>query len=89
MFIWPRDAKNSIAASCCAGHPSRFVHASTTLPSSRSSALPQEGHAVGVSNAGPSPFSVTQTTDYYDFGVDVDVEAPPESQVLDLTPRSS
>ena len=44
---------------------------------------------VGIkATTGPSPFSVTQTTDYYDFGVDVDVEAPPESQVLDLTPRS-
>ena len=26
-----------------------------------------------------------QTVDYYDFGVDVDVDAPPASQVYDLT----
>ena len=45
MFIWPRDAKNSIAASCCAGQPSRFGHSSATLPSSRSSAVPHDGHA--------------------------------------------
>jgi hypothetical protein len=31
-----------------------------------------------------SPFALTQTTDFYDFGVDVDVDAPPESQVIDL-----
>jgi hypothetical protein len=29
--------------------------------------------------------SMKQTTDFYDFGVDVDVEAPPASQVFDLT----
>jgi len=28
--------------------------------------------------------SLAQTTDYYDFGADVDVQAPPASQVLDL-----
>ena len=32
-----------------------------------------------------APFSITQTTDFYDFGVDVHVEAPPESQVFDLS----
>ena len=31
------------------------------------------------------PFSMTQTTDFYDFGVDVDVDAPPSSQVIDLS----
>jgi hypothetical protein len=29
--------------------------------------------------------SIKQTTDFYDFGVDVDVDAPPASQVFDLT----
>ena len=29
--------------------------------------------------------SMKQTTDFYDFGVDVDVDAPPASQVFDLT----
>lgn len=29
--------------------------------------------------------AMEQTLDYFDFGVDVDVEAPPASQVLDLT----
>jgi predicted small lipoprotein YifL len=29
--------------------------------------------------------SMKQTTDFYDFGVDVDVKAPPASQVFDLT----
>lgn len=33
---------------------------------------------------GAASFSLVQTTDYYDFGVDVDVKAPPKSQVLDL-----
>jgi hypothetical protein len=32
-----------------------------------------------------APFAITQTTDFYDFGVDVHVEAPPESQVFDLS----
>ena len=32
-----------------------------------------------------APFALTQTTDFYDFGVDVDVEAPAESQVIDLS----
>jgi hypothetical protein len=32
-----------------------------------------------------APFALTQTTDFYDFGVDVHVEAPPESQVFDLS----
>lgn len=32
-----------------------------------------------------APFALTQTTDFYDFGVEVDVEAPPESQVTDLS----
>ena len=31
-----------------------------------------------------APFALTQTTDFYDFGVDVDVEAPAKSQVIDL-----
>jgi hypothetical protein len=35
--------------------------------------------------AGGEPVSLAQTTDYYDFGVDVDVQAPPASQVADLT----
>ena len=47
MFIWPRDAKNSIAPSCCAGQPSRFGHISATLPSSRTSSALHDGHAVG------------------------------------------
>ena len=34
---------------------------------------------------GLAPFSMTQTTDFYDFGVDVDVKAPPASEVTDLT----
>ena len=34
---------------------------------------------------GPARFSLTQTMDYYDFGVDVDVQAPPEAQVFDLS----
>ena len=29
--------------------------------------------------------AMKQTTDFYDFGVDVDVDAPPASQVFDLT----
>ena len=37
-----------------------------------------------TSVAGQS-LSLKQTTDFYDFGVDVDVDAPPASQVLDLT----
>ena len=32
-----------------------------------------------------APFAITQTTDFYDFGVDVHIEAPPESQVVDLS----
>jgi hypothetical protein len=32
-----------------------------------------------------APFALTQTTDFYDFGVDVNVEAPPDSQVFDLS----
>jgi predicted small lipoprotein YifL len=36
-------------------------------------------------NVEGQPLSVEQTTDFYDFGVDVDVHAPPASQVLDLT----
>ena len=34
---------------------------------------------------GHEPVALAQTTDYYDFGVDVDVQAPPASQVADLT----
>jgi hypothetical protein len=36
------------------------------------------------SSIAAAPFALTQTTDFYDFGVAVHVEAPPESQVLDL-----
>ena len=59
MFIAPRDAKNSIAAWSCAGQPRRFGHSSATLPSSRSSACPHDGHTVGGSNTAPGPGSVT------------------------------
>ena len=31
------------------------------------------------------PFALTQTTDFFDFGVAVNVQAPPASQVLDLS----
>ena len=30
-------------------------------------------------------FALTQTTDFYDFGRDVDVQAPPPAQVFDLS----
>ena len=36
-------------------------------------------------NAEGQQLSMKQTTDFYDFGVDVDVDAPPASQVFDLT----
>ena len=35
--------------------------------------------------SGLIPFAMTQTTDFYDFGLDVDVDAPPGSQVTDLS----
>jgi hypothetical protein len=36
-------------------------------------------------STGPARVSLTQTMDYYDFGVNVDVKAPPKSQVFDLS----
>jgi hypothetical protein len=36
-------------------------------------------------STGPARVSLAQTVDYYDFGVDVDVQAPPKSQVFDLS----
>ncbi|MBA2384558.1 MAG: hypothetical protein H0V68_07850 [Actinobacteria bacterium] len=40
---------------------------------------------MATKTTGVMQFSLTQTTDFYDFGVDVDVQAPPRSQVVDLS----